>query len=322
MKRFLLLGLALVLLGSALFADDAKVMPTRVGRLYLAPSYIFFDKAFDDDGDREDAISTKMFNLGAALEYGITSWITAAVQWTPGINLWSEVDMPLPGSAYIKDMGDLFVGAKLQIVGEQAPLRSSALRLAFAPGAKIPLPGPDFEKEVQNMMTGGDVTVAALDKHVLGVGLRSYLDCVLNEYFFINLYNELIFHPFKGDLRNNNIYLGAAQLGVSGDVDVEYGLDMTFELEPVFSTSIAQGIVFTGGLPVNYQTSPGIKIDHPAFPDLERSHLLTLRPGASIFFMNWALPLEFKASYFLPLWGQNSPVNNVINFQVRAYFRI
>ena len=346
MKRFLVLGLALLLLGSALFADDAIVMPARVGRLYLAPSYITGSQSFNNDGDRVDTDAVTMLNLGAALEYGFTDWITGAVQWTPGYNIWSELDMDVPMNVDLKDMGDLFVGAKLQILGAAAPVRTNAFRLAFAPGVKIPLPGPDFEKQAVNMATGQDFTASKIDNHVLGAGLRSYFDIVLNNNFFLNLYNEFIYYPIKGDLKDAglaqaatlagvNAQLAAVGSSVSGEVD--YGYDLTFEIEPVFTYDLSGGTRITAGLPVNFKTSPGasysfsgsgpggdqgVSTIEELLPDGDTSMLLIVKPGASIFFMGWALPMEFKLSYFAPIWGQNSPANHVFNFQWRLYFRI
>jgi hypothetical protein len=145
MKKILFFGLALLVLGSALFADDAKVMPMRVGRFYLAPSFIFGDKAFNKDGERvnnENNASVKALNLAMAVEYGVIDWITAAVQWVPGINIWSkmETDPALSsGGMDLFGVGDLFVGAKIQIIGSAAPVKTDNFRLALAAGVKIPL---------------------------------------------------------------------------------------------------------------------------------------------------------------------------------------
>ena len=69
MKKVLVLSMALVLLGSALFADDAKVMPARVGRLYLAPTFSFAPGEYDSDGDYQGFNgNVNVFNLGFALE--------------------------------------------------------------------------------------------------------------------------------------------------------------------------------------------------------------------------------------------------------------
>ena len=382
MKKFLLLGLALVLLGSALFADDAKVMPARLGRFYLAPSFITASKAFDDEGSREDTDAMKMFNLGMAAEYGILSWMTGAIQWAPGINAWSTIDTDVPyiggtglvisdSDVRLLDKGDIFLGAKMQILGGDGLVKNDNLRLAFAPGLKIPLPGPDFEKQVENAVSGDKVTPATMDNHVLAAGLRSYFDFVINDKFFINLYNEALFNVTKKDLKKVGYMeymlataIDQANAGMTAmaqpalfDYDkVKYGYELTFELEPVFSTPAGKGILFTAGLPVRYVTKSGKKYDFTydetyvntvmgmlggmgmtdeaagvgtalymikGLEDSEaQSHLLTLTPNAAVFFYGWPLPMEFKLSYTAPLWGQNAGANHVIGFQIRVYFKI
>ena len=367
MKKFLLFGLVLLLLGSALFADDAKVMPMRLGRLYVAPTYIFGAKAFDADGGRQDTDSAlKMFNLGAALEFGAYHWITAAVQWAPGINVWSDIDRKVPNpqtgadsesTVRLFDAGDIFIGAKLQIIGTAAPVKSDSLRLAFGPGVKVPLPGPDFDEQYKNAIAGDPVTPATLDNHVFGFGLRTYFDYLINENFYINLYNETLFYPLKKDIKQAGFVANAVITNIEnngltslfqyGD-KVDYGYDLTFEIEPAFTMMVAQGVQFNAGLPINYKTTPGKKYDFtyddaavnavnagmggaltPLITNIkgleaegEQTHLLTLKPGASIFFIGWPLPMEFKLSYTAPLWGKNASANHIIGLQIRAYFRI
>ena len=353
MKKFLIFGLALLLVGAALFADDAKVMPMRVGRFYLAPSFAFANKAFDEDGSRVDIQgdgSAKVFNLGAALEYGILNWMTGALQWAPGINVWSKIEttaFPFPNpDLRLFDVGDLFLGAKMQILGKDGLVKNDNVRLSFAPGIKIPLPGPDFEKQFENAGKGDPVTLATMDKHALAAGLRSYFDFIINDKFFINLYNESLFYVTKKDFEKAGFQEYATISGVNaaagglGSVEgkVKYGYDLTFELEPVFSTPIAQSVSFTAGLPVTYKTSPGAKYEFSGsglagsslvttmetmFPDGDQSHNLTLTPNAALFFYGWPLPMEFKLSYTAPLWGQNiGYAQNVIGFQIRVYFKI
>jgi len=358
MKKLLILGLTLLVISSALFADDAKVMPTRVGRIYLAPSFVYGTQYFDDEGSREDSGQTlKVFNLGAALEYGVINWITAALQWTPGINLWSDIDKEgSDDTINAFGVGDLFVGAKMQILGSAGLMKNDNLRLAFALGVKVPLPGPDYEDQFKNMMAGDAYTGGNVDRHVLGLGLRTYFDYIINDNFFINFYNQFIYFPMKGDLEkaglaeyatlymtNANLAATSAALGIpnhSIDGEVSYGYDLTFELEPVFSIPVAPGTIFSAGLPINYQTFPGKKYDFSAsgpseeikqagltgiknaLPDGEQSHLLTVKPNVGIFFMGWAMPVEFKLNYFAPVWGKNSSANHTFNFQARLYFRI
>ena len=348
MKRTLIFGLALLFVSTALFADDAKVMPARVGRFYLAPTYGFTHGEFDEEGRIVGSLSTmRMFNLGLALEYGITNWITGAIQWAPGWNMWSNINTIFGESTYanMNGVADLFLGAKMQIIGTQAPVVNEMFRLAFAPGIKIPLPGPDFEEQGKNRNNGDSFTVGNIDNHVLGLGLRSYLDFIVNENFFINLYNEVILYPVKGDfakagvgeylnLAGTNAAIAALDSSVEGKIN--YGYALTFELEPTFTANIADRTIFTAGLPLNYQTSPGAKYEFTGsgvagagaaeglgaiFEDGKQSHLLAFKPNASVFFMGWALPMEFKLQYSAALAGKNNNALNTLTFQARFYFK-
>jgi hypothetical protein len=357
MKKFFAFGLVVLFLAPpppALLADDAKVMPGRVGRFYAAPVFGFATEAFDTEGKRgnlpNDIKDIKLFNLGFALEYGIIDWITAAVQWAPGWNAWSAADQGKTYDSNINGVADLFVGAKIQIIGASAPVANETFRLAFAPGVKIPMPGPDFAEEAKN----NDVrTINAIDKHVLGVGLRTYFDYIINEHFFINLYNEFLYYPLKGDVKNDATGWGIASqaygtygsslsgAGFKYGNDVTHGFDLTFELEPVFTYPIASGVSLSAGLPVNYKTVMGKKYDitipgntgtaldqvlatlRTTLETAESpTHLLMLKPNVSFFFTSWVLPVEFKLLYGLPVWGQNNQAMNQVVLQIKAYFRI
>ena len=290
MKKIFSFGLAFLLLAPALFADDAKVMPALVGRFYIAPNFTIAPGAFDEDGKLEnfDDGSVNVFNLGFALEFGVIDWITAALQWVPGVTVWSDIKPALggvvKGDVNTNGVGDLFLGAKLQIVGATAPVKSNNVRFAAAPGVKIPLPGPDFEEEYKKFVKnqGGQsndaVTFSSMDNHVFAAGGRFYFDYTLNDNFFINLYNETIFYPVKQDLNKYGPYFAGLKSGLSAlepvmsgaeafapgitkafnDIsgEVNYKNKITFELEPVFSTNLADGVVFTAGLPINYSYKP------------------------------------------------------------------
>jgi len=254
---------------------------------------------------------------------------------------------------------------------------SESLRAAVAAGLIIPFDGPDFEDEFKNIAKDEPVTLSTMDKHVLGVGGRFYFDYIVNEKFFINLYNQTILYPVKQDLNRHKptltgakglipmgVYLatyekvygmtgnqatadaqasGAADLAASGlkdakgEADFKYSL--TFEIEPVFTTFIADGINLTAGLPINYKYAPAADISVSGITEtlaasdvnLEKmllgvleeqdSHSLSLNPGLSVFFMKIPLPMEFKASYSIPVWGQNAKAQHQIVLQIRAYFK-
>ena len=90
MKKLLFVMLALALAAPA-FAGDALVLPGGVGRVYVVPVYGMdggswvgsdYQKIEDNDFTLE-----RLFNLGGAIEYGITDAISFGIQWAPGINL-------------------------------------------------------------------------------------------------------------------------------------------------------------------------------------------------------------------------------------------
>ena len=358
MRKVFLLGLAMLLLGSFLFADDAMVMPARMGRFYLAPSFISSNDGVGDIKGREGELT--MFNLGAALEHGLNDWITLALQWAPGVNLSSEINQRLPmvnpisgelmysEKMQLEDMGDLVVGAKVQVIGSAAPVRSETMRLAFAPGVYVPLSdGPDFEKEAEKIGKLESFTPTTLDNHVWGFGMRTYFDYIFSERFFINFYNEFSYYPFKRDVTKlglteygtmQAINAGYAEYGttVSGEGNFQY--DLTFEIEPRYLTSINEGTILAFGLPFVYQTVPEVKYDFTAegpaaalavadaeqyFSDMSvQSHIVSINPGIAVFFTNWALPVQFKLTYNVPVWGENAAENRVLGLQARFYYRI
>ena len=349
-KRLLVFGVIFLLPASAaLFAENAHVMPARTGRFFAAPSFITFDRNFDEDGNRTGAASTRMFNMGFAVEYGLNSWITAAVQWAPAFNLWSAVDTTLgapsplniqsTSDARIADMGDIFIGAKIQVIGLDAPSRSDRFRLAFGPGVKLPLPAPDFRAQLTNMRAGDPVTVATMDNHVFGVGLRSFFDFIVSEFFYINLFNEFIFYPQRGKFRDlgiqqaimaqNTVLLSG--LPDVGDFDVNFWYELTFEIEPTFVHRLnAPMIMLEAGLPLTHFFTPGytvLNVPHglpiPLMPqDQGMVHRFSIGPNVSAFFMDWPVPMEFRLSYSFPVWGINTPVRHLVGLQIRAYFRM
>jgi hypothetical protein len=366
-REIRLISLCFVLPVSSAFTEEAKVMPKQVGRFYVAPTLAFASGAFDEDGKYEaygsGEGSLQAFNLGFVLEYGINDWVSGAIQWAPGVTVWSDVDTSIgnPNIGNTDDinangMADLFLGAKVQLAGEKAPIKSSLFRFCIAPGVKIPMPGPNYREQAGNIANGDPVTAANQDKHVLGVGFRSYFDYLVNERFTVNLYCEFLGYPLKGGMKSAGMqeYIVAsgidsfraqssafAQYLSYGEVD--YGYDLTFEIEPAYSFPLAQGITFTAGLPVNYKTSPGKKYDiqiddmlksdpNPvisgtanalaaASDDEGTTGIFSIKPQVTVFFTNFKLPTEFRLTYTAPLAGLRQRATHSVTLQTRFYFR-
>ncbi|MCL2319499.1 MAG: hypothetical protein FWC45_05390 [Treponema sp.] len=341
-------------------------MPKMVGRFYLAPTFSFAPGAYDTDGkyQKYDNGSVKLFNLGLALEFGITDWITGAVQWTPGWTPWSDAKAAAPsamasqikGDINANGVADLFAGAKIQIVGTKAPVKNDMFRFSVAPGVIIPMPGPNFQDQMDNIVAEKTATLASNDKHVFAAGGRFYFDYIINKNFFLNLYNETIFYPVKQDLDKDGPNLAAAKLlipmaaGAAGPVvsadlkdatgEVSYKYKLTFELEPQYSTPFGNGMIFSAGLPVHYVYSPAydysvsnVGTGLTAYGgDSEKLLLdalqgdpqqsLSLVPNVSVMLTKTPLPLEFKLQYSVPVYGKNVMARNNITLQVKAYFAL
>lgn len=330
MKKIVTLGIiALLCAGSIAFADDALVMPAHVGRLYMTNTYAFANGSYDKDGKYTDYASGdgafKAYNMGFALEYGVTEWITGAVQWAPGWNVWSDMDQKLPipptYSSYssskvnINGVYDIFVGAKLQIVGEKAPVQNSMFRLAVAPGVKIPLPATNMSDQYTNLTKGDPVTLINLDSHVFALGGRGYFDYIINKMFFANLYSEFIYYPVEGDYKNDS------PLNYASTSKIAYGYKLTLEAEPHFETLIKEGLKVGAGLPITYVTTPNYKVDGTEQSDTATA-VLNVGPNASVFFLSSIVPVELKLGYTFPVYGKKTPATNSLTLQAKVYFKL
>ena len=211
MKKITALIFVFILLGSALFAEDARVMPRMVGRISLIPAYTFATGFYDHNGNTQSYNngSPRFFHLGAAMDFGITDWLTTAFHWIPGWNFWHDTET-LPLGTKVDDISDLMARIKIQIAGERGLLRSSSMRFALAPTAIIPL------SDLSNF------------RDELMAGFSLHFDYIFHNNFYISLYGQGLVYPNSMD---------------------EYHLDA--EIKPVFYWPISQGIDIYAGLPVN-----------------------------------------------------------------------
>ncbi|HTX74182.1 MAG TPA: hypothetical protein VMC79_15230, partial [Rectinemataceae bacterium] len=258
-------------------------------------------------------------------EVGINDWITGAVQWAPGYNVYSKIDGM--DKATLADAADLFVGAKLQIVGPKAPVQNETFRFAVAPGVKIPLSSPDWVTEATNAGTGKDFLAGGADKHTFGFGGRGYFDYVINEMFFLNLYTQFIYYPLAVDFKNANITAAGTWATIhAGDSTynptIMYGYDLTLEFEPHFNTMISDGLELEAGVPVTYTMSPKEDVSgdtYAAYTPNPDTNLLTVGPNVSLFFQKTFLPIEVKVGYTLPLMGKNTESVNTLLLELKVY---
>jgi hypothetical protein len=304
---FVLVIMALVL---PVFAEDAKVLTQGVLRTYLAPSMSFSDSDFDSNGKKQSTNTSTYVNLGTALEYGINDWISAAVQWAPGYNVYSNIENSKQTS---NGPFEAFVGAKVQVVGENAPAASDMFRVAFAPGVMVPLLyGYDAEKQTQELLAGNEYNVPP-SYNVFAIGGRFYADYVINSSFFFNLYTQYkYFFPKNGDEDFSGFLMGADE--------VNYGYELTLELEPHYSAIVTEGVELSLGLPVTYTMTPEIKYDGTAMDNTD-TQILDVTANIATFFTKLPLPLEIKVGYTYPAWGVNTSAMHSVVGQLKFYAR-
>ncbi|TVR28970.1 MAG: hypothetical protein EA404_15910 [Spirochaetaceae bacterium] len=363
MKRLLLIVLVLAF-AAPVFADDALTLPTGVWRTRVVPVYSFarneFDGTFGVGRSGSDA-DLDVLSLGFALEYGVTDWITIAGQWTPGFTVWSNLDADVPNPLRFPATGDdvdgdisvgrwfdLFLGAKLQLIGENAPARRNDVRLAIAPGVKVPFPAPDWDDEQENLEDDDDFIISGADKNLLGFGGRLYIDYVFSPRFFLNFYTELIAYPGKGPAPSVLVHKLIDELnGLSAfgaDVDLandkfEYGYDLTVEIEPTYIHTASPGLRITPSLPITFNYSPEPKLDGTRMSEIEvdltplpggvinpfasvgHSSLLSVAPTVEFFFTGLTVPTALEIAYRYPVAGVNSNATNVFVIQVKNYLK-
>lgn len=329
--------LAIMLLAAfvaPVFADDAIMLPESVWRFRVIPSVTFSSAAFDDDGERQDYEEAttgydglQVYNLSMALEYGINPWITAALQWTPGWRMGTNFDNPANEDLVSKGLNDLFVGAKFQIVGEEAPVPNEMMRFAAATGVIVPLTTFDAEEEGEAAFEGDEFKAERVDKDALGLGWRLYYDYVFSGNFFVNFYNEFIYYvPTDQD---NSVSGWATYYGTEAvapgagtepeEVEYEYGYDLTFELEPQYSQMIGEGVELNASLPLTYTMAPETKVDGNGLDN--ESYTFSVGPSLSFFLQNTPWPIDLELAYSTPLVGKNSGVNNTLVLQVKNYLK-
>jgi len=330
MKKLLIL-VVLAALVLPVFADDALVLPKGVLRISIAPSYGFANKTWDKDGEAQDIIPNPLFtanksdgiqyfNLGIAIEYGVNDWITAALQWTPGWNLWSTMGFDKqqigPTTFLYFDKGvlgsyaDLFAGAKLQIVGKKAPVVNDTMRFSLAPGVKIPMPG-DKKPGQTDLIKDETHVLKEIDNHLWGLGGRLYFDYNVTPEFFVNLYSEFIYYPEQKTDKNATF----------GDKKkVAKGYDWTLEIEPQYWAPVADGIVFKAFLPFTYKMTPDYKIEGTKVAD-SASTILFVTPALGLFFTKTFMPIELEVGYRYPLMGTNNTLMNVVYILGRFYMK-
>ena len=308
------------------FADDALTLPAGVMRTRIIPSMTTINQVFDADGERQDnpAGTVQVYNLSFGLEYGVNSWITPGLRWVPGWTFASSIENV--DNASRNGLNDLFVGVKLQIVGEGAPVPNSAVRFAVTPGFKIPLSEFTYDAAEEGQNFADNNTYRdRIDNGTWAVGGQVSFDYIISENFYLNLFNETVVY-LPSNQEQFGDHAAAAVIAALGGtppaveaVEVKPGTELKFELDANYTMPVGNGVRLGFGLPVTYQMTMETEVDGAGQDNA--SWVLSVGPSVSAFFTSWALPMEFELGYTLPIAGEKAFAANTISLQVKNFLR-
>lgn len=323
MKKIVLIAVTL-LIAMSLFADDALVLPQNIFRLTTAFSHSNSTEKFDADGNTFDSGKTSGMSLSFALEYGVTNWITAALQWTPGYVFNTEIEKPLPETVpfdvTVNGYKDFFAGAKFQILGEKAPIKSEKFRFAFAAGALIPI-NFDYDpmEEIKKAGIGEDINIKE-GTNALGLGGRVYADYVVNDMFFLNLYSEIIrYLPVDVEKDFKASSYNAENQAIIFD-KVDYGYKLTAQIDPHMSYNVSDEIEVNFNVPLAYTQKSGKKWEGLAEKEFDTEWSLGINPCLGVNLWGLPVPMGFSVSYDMILAGENAYKDKIITIQCKPYF--
>jgi hypothetical protein len=317
------------LLAALCFSEDALVQAP--GSLLITNTYSVgwipgaYNINSDYNGYGSGGGNWTYFNIGLALELGLNDWITAGVQWAPGMNVWSQTDlkMSLPIPPFTLDFTkgnislpfDPLIGVKFQLVGPKAPFVSREARFVFAPGIKIPLPAADMYQESKKFIENKSFVIGDPDLRAFGYGAAMYADVILHELAFLNLYFQVLqFLPVK-----KNSFNPITPVDVKSEYDYLYLY--TIELEPHFRMPLGSAMKIGASLPARAL----IKADNSMDGAIQANtgyFLMSLGPKLLLLLTDTPVPLEFKLGFDFPVMGMNLASQRMLTLQVRPLLKV
>jgi hypothetical protein len=336
-------------------AEEAQVLPKGVGRIYIVPTYTFWNKEVDSQGKSKDAVtgSSSVFGAATAIQYGLNDFISLGARWQPGWvfsdNYKEQEKLNNTGLASVE------VGGRVQIVGENAPIKSKKFRFAFSPGIVIPTNQYDGQEQAKNFFNNQEFSNDGISPGSFGFGLQTTLDYLISPRIYVNIFNEIHYY-FPEPYQQAGVALNAAYSGAKSGVEssaeakaagitsinepssVWPGHDVIFELESVYQGPFVNSVILTSGIAVNltWKTeqeftkaySSGLPpnpqtalVENPINDALnDEKYLWSLWPTAGFLFTALPIPLELQFDYIYPLMGRNTPLTHTVLFQLEVYF--
>ena len=157
--RKLILIIAMSILTTAVFAEEAAVIPE--GNLRISESYNF---AIAETGE---------VSWGFGAEYATSDWLNLQVLWNDGLRIHPEIGA-----------STLYLGLKGYILGDSALVTAPGKWLRFSTALGLLIPPTETEPNLLDQ-----------DQKLWGSSLRVYSDFIFSKYFYLNLFGEAAFYP-------------------------------------------------------------------------------------------------------------------------------
>jgi hypothetical protein len=298
MRKALIIIALGIFSGTLVFGEDARIPKAKSGRSDTVIGFSFYPQQWDNNGGKADVPRAHVLTVGQRIEYSFTGYLSGVFDWSPTQNILSSTDDPASPAA--NGTYDIALGARFQIAGLNAPVKTEHFRLTAAPGVIIPFPDlnlPFWKVDADEKRSN----------NACGFGGSVSFDIDLSKLFFLNLYGEFYAYPIKNK------------------ASINHGWGAAFEIEPHFETAIAN-VVLRAGLPVSYAPSPEKKINGTG--NSLDSHALSLSPvialrvtsPLSILLKRPPSQREFSLRYTLPILGRNTAALHSVTLGITAFF--
>jgi hypothetical protein len=304
MRAIMIVALIVAVIAPVVSHDARLPQPGQLN-IALANSFMTLPGRYDADGSYQawDKINlgfSRSLFLGIALELGVLDWMSVGIDYSRGWIYWSW--MYTSDTITFNQLFDLLLEVKFRLVGEKGPLVHDRLRVAASPVVQIPMPGPDWKKETDNVIAGKAYTGSDIGTRSFGLGGRMYMDVLFSDWFSLSSYGEFVnYFPIE------KASLMSGGTGAVKD-SYEYGFGLVCAGGPRFSFDPGLGFGLTASLPLRLSVNPrSIK---NGTNQADGRHKVYLEPGVSARFKGLPLPLEAELAYLLPIVGRGDLVVN------------
>lgn len=298
-------------------ADDALLLPKGVLRSTGIITASTGSKRFDTDGKVFDGSNDDILTVSAAAEFGLSEKLLLGLTWIPGLNIFWDVGGD--DNIQLDVPGEIMLGLKYGLVGEDARFFSERYRVALGPRLFVPTAGDyDASVEIIAASSGVDPYRHPSTPNAPAAGLKVYADYLFLEGLF---FNAAAAYDYRFPIPIAKASLQAYSMAnLEGADEVRYGGKYEIELEPRYLLRPAVDLRLGAGFPVNTVYEVPVKSEFGTVLIDERL-LVTYGPSLSAFMGFLPIPIEARLEVSLAAAGMNEKKYHKFSFVLASYSR-